>query len=274
MKFEKFVEEIAKHYNCEAKEIEKNDEKLKAVEIITDSCCHPVMYFYPEMTEEDIPKVLESIKDSIDKAPKEDDVNKYATWEYVKEHLRPCLCGKRKVKASALTRDKLNLTQYLRVIFDNGSYNGSYVVEKSHILHWGVPQDEIFKIAEQNAEKDYMARYMIEEIAEITGTPLDVMKAQSQGRWKERVVASTVDMMYGASVMFSDATLKKIAELLETDVFYILPSSVHAIICVPANDDIDAFTEIARNVNKNVVLDKDVLSDNVYICKDGVVSVG
>lgn len=272
MKFEKFVEEIAKHYNCEAKEIEKNGEKLKAVEIITDSCCHPVMYFCSEMTEEDIPKVLESIKDSIDKAPKEDDVNKYATWEYVKEHLRPCLCGKGKgkVKASALTRDKLDLTQYLRVIVDNGSY----VVEKSHILHWGVPQDEIFKIAEQNAEKDYMARYMVEELNEITGMSLDVMKAQSQGRWKERVVASTVDKMHGASAMFSDATLKKIAELLETDVFYILPSSVHEIICVPANEDIDAFTEIVRNVNENVVLDKDFLSDNVYICNDGVVSVG
>lgn len=271
MKFEKFVEEIAKHYSCEAKEIEKNGEKLKAVEINTGGCCNPVVYFYDEMTEEDVPKVLESIKDSIDKAPKEDDVNKYATWEYVKEHLRPCLCGKGKAKASALTRDKLNLTQYLRVIVDNGSY----VVEKSHILHWGVPQNEIFKIAEQNAEKDYMARYMVEEIAEITGTPLDVMKAQLQGRWKEQVVASTVDKMYGASAMFSDATLKKVAELLETDVFYILPSSVHEIICVPANDDIDAFTEMVRDINKGVVIDdKDVLSDNVYICKNGVVSVG
>lgn len=270
MKFEKFVEEIAKHYSCEAKEIEKNGEKLKAVEIITDSCCHPVVYFYSEMTEEDIPKVLESIKDSIDKAPREEDVHKYADWNYVKEHLRPCLCSKGKAKQSALTRDKLDFTQYLRVIVDNGSC----VVEKSHILHWGVPQDEIFKIAEQNVEKDYMARYMIEEIAEITGTPLDVMKEQLQSRWKEQVVASTVDKMYGASVMFSDATLKKIAELLETEKFYILPSSVHEIICVPANEDIDAFTEIVRNVNKNVVLDKDFLSDNVYICKNGVVSVG
>lgn len=272
MKFEKFVEEIAKHYNCEAKEIEKNGEKLKAVEIITDTCCHPVVYFYSEMTEEDIPKVLDGIKNSIDKAPKEDDVSKYATWEYVKEHLRLCLCGKGKAKASALTRDKLNLTQYLRVIVDNGSY----VVEKSHILHWGVPQDEIFKIAEQNAEKDYIARYMVEELAEITGAPLDVMKEQSRGRWKERVVASTVDKMHGASVMFSDATLKKIAELLETDEFYILPSSVHEIICVPANEgeDIEAFTEMVRNINERVVLDKDVLSDNVYICKNGVVSVG
>lgn len=271
MKFKKFIKEIAKHYNCEAKEIEKNGEKLKAVEIITGTCCHPVVYFYSEMTEKDIPKVLEGIKNSIDKAPKEDDVSKYTTWEYVKEHLRPCLCGKRKVKASALTRDKLDLTQYLRVIVDNGSY----VVEKSHILHWGVPQDEIFKIAEQNAEKYYMARYMVEELAEITGTPLDVMKEQSQGRWKERVVASTRDdKMYGASVMFSDATLKKIAELLETDVFYILPSSVHEIICVPANEDIEVFTEMVRDINERVVFDKDVLSDNVYICKNGVVSVG
>lgn len=270
MKFEKFIKEIAKHYNCEAKEIEKNGEKLKAVEIITDTCCHPVVYFHSEMTEEDIPKVLESIKDSIDKAPKEDDVSKYTTWEYVKEHLRPCLCGKRKVKASALTRDKLNLTQYLRVIVDNGSY----VVEKSHILHWGVPQDEIFKIAEQNAEKDYMARYMVEELAEITGASLDVMKEQSQGRWKERVVASTVDKTHGASVMFSDATLKKIAELLETDVFYVLPSSVHEIICVPANEDIEVFAEMVRDINERVVFDKDVLSNNVYICKNGVVSVG
>ncbi len=270
MKFEKFVEEIAKHYDCEAKEIEKNGEKLKAVEINTGGCCNPVVYFYDEMTEEDVPKVLESIKNSIEKAPKEEDVHKYADWDYVKEHLRPCLCSKGKAKQSALTRDKLDLTQYLRVIVDNGSY----VVEKSHILSWGISKDAIFEIAEQNAEKDYVARYMVEELAAITGKSLDDLKVVSQGRWKEQVVASTVDKMYGASVMLSDTTLKKIAELLETNEFYILPSSVHEIICVPANDDIDEFIGIVRNVNENVVLDKDFLSDNVYICKDGIVSVG
>lgn len=203
-------------------------------------------------------------------APKEDDARKYVDWEYVKEHLRPCLCSKGKARQNALTRDKLDLTQYLRVIVDNGSY----VVEKSHILSWGISKDEIFKVAEQNAEKDYMARYMVDEIAAITGMPLDNLKAQLQGRWKEQVVASTVDKMYGASAMLSDTMLKKISELLETDDFYILPSSVHEVICVPANDDVESFTEMVRNINEGVVLDKDILSDNVYICKDGIISVG
>ena len=203
-------------------------------------------------------------------APKEDDVHKYVEWDYVKEHLRPCLCGKDKAKQSALTRDKLDLTQCLRVMVDNGSY----VVEKSHILSWGISKDEIFKVAEQNAEKDYIARYMVDEIATATGAPLDDLKVQLQGRWKEQVVASTVDKMYGASCMLSDTMLKKTAELLETDDFYILPSSVHEVICVPANDDVESFTEMVRNINEGVVLDEDVLSDNVYICKDGIISVG
>ena len=79
-------------------------------------------------------------------------------------------------------------------------------------------------------------------------------------------VATNVFKMNGACILLYDGVLKKFAEKIGSD-FYILPSSVHEVIFVPANGDMDAryLIQMVKEVNATEVAPDEVLSDNVYI---------
>ena len=72
-------------------------------------------------------------------------------------------------------------------------------------------------------------------------------------------------MYYGAAGILRTDLLEKFAQLKETDL-YVLPSSVHEVILLPALDcwDVDELRQMVKSVNAGPVDKMDWLSDEVY----------
>ena len=72
---------------------------------------------------------------------------------------------------------------------------------------------------------------------------------------------------FGAGAMLYDGLIRQYAYANDTD-FYIIPSSVHEILLIPAEKkdyvDIRELTCIVKEVNDTNVLDEEVLSYNIY----------
>ena len=79
------------------------------------------------------------------------------------------------------------------------------------------------------------------------------------------VLLSNEDYMYGSSLILIPSIIEDIAKGIESDV-YILPSSIHELLLLPAPlmDDESEILDIVRDINKNVVQPDIFLSDNIY----------
>lgn len=71
--------------------------------------------------------------------------------------------------------------------------------------------------------------------------------------------------LYGASTMFYPGLMKAIADALQKEVLYLIPSSIHELILVNIDEDrASGIGEIIRQVNRTEVSTEDILSDNLY----------
>ena len=76
---------------------------------------------------------------------------------------------------------------------------------------------------------------------------------------------TNVEKQYGASMITQLEVLNKLEQLFPEG-FYVLPSSVHEVLIVPDNGEMEPkmLGEMVREVNKNEVERQEVLSDRVY----------
>lgn len=79
------------------------------------------------------------------------------------------------------------------------------------------------------------------------------------------LVATNKQKIWGAGLLASDACLKTIAEKMGGD-YIILPSSVHEVICVPADcGDVETFRGMICSVNAECVEAQEVLGNHPYL---------
>ena len=78
-------------------------------------------------------------------------------------------------------------------------------------------------------------------------------------------VCSNKSKVFGAAVVLYEGLLKSFAEKIGCD-FYILPSSIHETLFIPATDDMDPaiLSQMVHEVNGTEVAPQDYLSDSVY----------
>ena len=140
----------------------------------------------------------------------------------------------------------------------------SITVRNSLMDMWGMDADILYYLAKKNTQRLFRGRVssMMEVMAEIIGNSTDTFEDSAFPMY----VATNVFKMNGACILLYDGVLKKFAEKIGSD-FYILPSSVHEVIFVPANGDMDAryLIQMVKEVNATEVAPDEVLSDNVYI---------
>ena len=139
----------------------------------------------------------------------------------------------------------------------------SITVRNSLMDMWGMDADILYYLAKKNTQRLFRGRVlsMMEVMAEIIGNSADAFEDSAFPMY----VATNVFKMNGACILLYDGVLKKFAEKIGGD-FYILPSSVHEVIFVPANGDMDAryLIQMVKEVNATEVAPDEVLSDNVY----------
>ena len=78
-------------------------------------------------------------------------------------------------------------------------------------------------------------------------------------------ILTNMEMKYGAAMITQPEVLNKLEQLFPEG-FYVLPSSVHEVLIVPDNGEMELkmLGEMVREVNKNEVERQEVLSDRVY----------
>ena len=109
----------------------------------------------------------------------------------------------------------------------------------------------------KDAEEDFDGEWLDELLSQMTGGMIDAPLPM--------YVLSNQQKLFGAACMLYPGVLKEFAKKLQND-FFILPSSVHEIILVPAEKgtDKDTLREIVTDINRTQVAEDEVLADSVY----------
>ena len=165
------------------------------------------------------------------------------------------------------------------VVSEDSDRTGTITVRNNLMEMWGNPDiNDLYRIAKNNTQKRYKGSVfnMIEIMGEIISHNVDNIEPNIVDDFFEMnftyednmipmFVATNSKKVNGAGVILYEGLLKTFAEKIGSD-FYILPSSIHEVIFVPANGDMDVryLIQMVKEVNATEVSPSEVLSDNVY----------
>lgn len=151
---------------------------------------------------------------------------------------------------------------YLVEIDDAGQ--GNIVIHDCHAKNWGVDEKALYEVAMNNSPELLpmscmpMSR-MLEDLL-----PDDA--SNSAEDIPDMLVLTNRTKTYGAAVILYPGLLKSVADQFDTD-FWLLPSSVHEVLLLPAEPDMDIRDDLSamvREVNASQVPDGEILSDHAY----------
>lgn len=265
----------------------------------------PTIYingFYKEgITEDEIKRAADALYDEFQKAEFEDDIDLsgFVAFDKAKNKLAFKLIHAEKNKEllkSVPHRLFHNLAIVFYYIVQEAPFYGNAVilVRDSYRKKWGTTTDELMELALQNTPRllpgviTDMEEVMREILSE--GLKNDIKSAKTGESERESLldenwfddlidqmssdaiekkismyVLTNKQKMYGAACMLYPEILKNFAEKMKQD-FYILPSSVHEVILVPANagTDQESLREIVTDINRTQVAEDEILADSVY----------
>lgn len=157
---------------------------------------------------------------------------------------------------------------YIEVMQDDMG-KGTILVQNHFMDMWeGVDTDMLYRLALANTQRKHRGRIasmftiMTEVLDEAYATEFyDLMIDEDVPMY----YASNVQNLLGAGVILYDNLLRTFAERIGGD-FYILPSSTHEVLFVPASVGMDVayLKQMVHDVNEAEVSEQEFLSDNVY----------
>ena len=136
---------------------------------------------------------------------------------------------------------------------------------------WGVSVEQLLKLAKKNTPELLPARVC--ELSQLMKCYINTREfklEQEEDLTNEEkidmIVVSNELGINGAAVMLYDGVMEQIANEYDSDL-YLLPSSIHEIIVVPAGEEDlhETFSSMVNNINQRYVDEDEVLSDRVYI---------
>ena len=171
-------------------------------------------------------------------------------------------------------RSYLDLAVVYRLSISMGDrVQGSSLIKNELMETWAVTEQELFEVAQKNTpmlmKPELKDMWMI--LSEIYGRNNAFEDYPSY-----MYVASNSERCNGAAVIFLDSTFRSVTTDQVAKEFIIIPSSVHETIIIPYNNndiDRDTVLNLVREVNRTEVQSTEVLSDNVYICKDNIIQI-
>ncbi len=199
------------------------------------------------------------------------DVSKFADWDSIKTHIRARLVNTERNQGhleKAPHRDFLDLS--LEYYADMpGAYPGRQAtipIWDGHMLYWGVDEGTLYQTAMENMEDaDDMAFECMDELL----TPC--WDAEQEAK-KELLkgcpmyVLGNKSRINGAVQMCSKDVMGRVSGFFKQD-FWILPSSIHEVILLPAGEygeDAGELARIVKDVNDTQLAPEEILSYHVY----------
>ena len=170
-------------------------------------------------------------------------------------------------------KEHLSAICYVDFPVESNDGKATMKVKNEHLKMWNVDAKEMFHQARANTQPvntpilqsmDEMMLSIFNEEGHATNL-LDE-NVDFGFRSHDMLYALTnVEKQYGASMITQPEVLNKLEQLFPEG-FYVLPSSVHEVLIVPDNGEMEPkmLGEMVREVNKNEVERQEVLSDRVY----------
>jgi hypothetical protein len=164
---------------------------------------------------------------------------------------------------------------YYILISKDTTGTGTITVKNNFMNMWGVDADDLYSVAKKNMQRLFRGKVlsMTSVITEILSDNMDNIfseeffdMAANRDDMMPMYVATNYEKINGAAVVLYDNLLKEFAERIGSD-FFILPSSIHEVLFVPAIGGVNArdLVRMVREVNATEVAADEILSDNVYV---------
>ena len=240
--------------------IHKNNQELEALLIYPSNGATPTLYeefFTKESTEDLADEALELYEEFIKSYTLNND--EISNPEFILRNVYPAVCRKdrnEEMLADAIHSQvgETDLEMYLRVSVPDGSFKLTRnIVESAELT-----DDELIAAALNN--RQYSIRNVAEVMAEQMGIPADTFDPMPMN------VLTNDDGWYGAAGICKTDILKAALQKFECNKIFIIPSSIHEVLCIPGNlASADDINQMIREVNDTVVEERDVLSDHAYV---------
>lgn len=264
--------------------VQKNNGKeLSAILVKSeDSNIVPTIYlesfFSQYESGRNIQSVLEEIADiaiaNQGKPEIEDIAIKFSDFDFVKDRVVVVAVNAEKNKAMLentphTMREDLALIYKVMVDTKDDCY-GTITVKDEHMKLWGIDQPTLHEYAIANSREVLPGK-----VQDLTSLVAEMMgEGFVEEGFTEETMGSMENTMFvitnekktnGAAVIFYDEhILADLSEKLGCDL-YILPSSIHECIAIPAHDaDPQVLSQMVVDVNSTEVEEMEILSDHVY----------
>ena len=160
----------------------------------------------------------------------------------------------------------LAIVFYCHVSMDEGSH-AAIPVYKRHMKMWNVEKEELLKLAKRNTQKifpcelipmEQMVSEMLQEI-ELDEENMDNILPVPM------FILTNIYRLNGATTVLYKNVLDDFAKACNGD-FYLLPSSIHEVILIPAKEcsSFEEMTNMVREVNETQVEAEELLADHAY----------
>lgn len=245
----------------------------------------PVVYIEPFFNEirlgEPVDKVMNEIARCMEEAGKVPFVHSGINpmdYDSVKEHLAVMLVNTQANKRMLQEMPHENMEDLSAICYvdfpvESNDGKATMKVKNEHLKMWNVDAKELFQQARANTQPvntpilqsmDEMLLSIFNEEGHATNL-LDENVDFGLRSHDMLYALTNVEKQYGASMITQPEVLNKLEQLFPEG-FYVLPSSVHEVLSVPDNGEMEPkmLGEMVREVNKNEVERQEVLSDRVY----------
>ena len=245
----------------------------------------PIIYmeqFFDEIRQgEPVELVMNRIASCIEKSSRAQFMNSgidLTNYDSLKEHLAIKLVNtqaNRKMlqEMPHESIEDLSAICYVDFPVDSGEGKATMEVRNQHLSIWNVDAKELFQQARANTQPintpilQSMDEMMLSIFNEEGHSKNLLDESVEFGlRSHDMLYALTnMEKQYGASMITQPEVLNKLEQLFPEG-FYILPSSVHEVLIVPDNGEVEPrmLGEMVREVNRAEVEREEVLSDRVY----------
>lgn len=269
------VEKILENFGCEYEFTENHEGK--GVMVNTQKEVRAIIYYEdieePSKFEKELREELSHLEK---RAPFfKDCEEEWEVYENIKDKLvlsvRP---GYREIDREIIHRRFLDLL-IIPVIIDEGL---SVLPSYSMMKKWGVSEAEVFEQAKKNQKHKKFEFLDIMDV--LLGDMSGMGEHDNESAFYVAYNNNYGDENFhkiGANIILEPEKLKYIKEKMGE--YYIIPSSIHEIICVKKEDNrVEGLKEIVKAVNDNdaVIEKKDILSYSVYEydSQKGLIKVG
>lgn len=271
-------EELGEEYAVSVRQVPKNNGILLHGLVIQhpDVNIAPTIYLenFIKAFEEGVslPTIVEYLLDTYkEQALTESfDVESLLQFDQVKEHIIFSLINTS--QNQAFLKEIPNLPYLdLSIIFKVSipspySDNATFTIHHSHLQLWQKTVTDLYDAAYANTPTLFPAKIqdMLDIVGELTGE-LDMEETPSVDDLCPMYVLSNTSKLFGCTCILYPNVLEKFAATVDCDLF-ILPSSLHEVILLPALDEVDKYklSHMVQDVNTTILAREDFLSNSVY----------